>query len=78
MFGNRSMMNRAGLCVMSSHTCSAPLFFISLSIARATTSRGASDFNGCHASMNSLPSSDLSTPPSPRTASLMRNDFAFG
>ena len=46
MFGNRSMMNRAGLWVMSSSTQSAPLFFISLSMARATTSRGASDFSG--------------------------------
>jgi hypothetical protein len=39
------MMNGAGLWVMSNHTCVAPLFLISLSIARATMSRGASDFS---------------------------------
>ncbi len=78
MFGKRSMRKRAGLWVMSSSTLSAPLFFISLSIARATMSRGARDFSGCAASMNSTPPTLLSTAPSPRTASLMRNDFAFG
>ena len=46
MFGNRSMVNGAGLCVMSSSTHSAPLRFISLSMARATMSRGASDLSG--------------------------------
>ncbi len=46
MLGKRSMRKAAGLWVMSSRTWSAPLFFISVSMARATMSRGARDLSG--------------------------------
>src|SRR4030065_205327 len=53
-----------------------PRFFISKSIARATTSRGASSARSSWTCMKRLPSGSNSLPPSPRTASLMRKDLA--
>ena len=48
-------------------------------MARATTSRGARSFqSGEYFAMNALPSGDSSTPPSPRTASLIRKPSAPG
>jgi hypothetical protein len=76
--GNRSRRN-AGVCaLMSRYTQSSPVRFISKSIARATTSRGARSFIGWWRSMNASPVDSRSTPPSPRSASLIRKLFAAG
>ena len=54
-------------------------FFISKSIARATMSRGASSArSSCSGMKRATPSGSFSTPPSPRTASLIRKDLACG
>ena len=69
---------RGSLCVMSRSTCSAPVRFISWSIARATMSRGASSARGSYSFMNGVPSRRRRMAPSPRSASEMRKFFACG
>ena len=69
MFGKRSRTNAGFLSVMSSSTWSAPVLFISKSMARATTSRGASSPRGSWLFMNGVPSRRRRTAPSPRSAS---------
>ena len=78
MFGKCSRMNSAGWCEMSRYTQSRPCFFISKSMARATTSRGASSARGSCCGMKRVPSGSSSRPPSPRTASLIRKDLTCG
>ena len=78
MVGNLDRMKSAGLCVMSRYTHFAPLRFISASMARATMSRGASSRWGWAFSMKRWPRPLIKMPPSPRTASEMRNDLIEG
>ncbi len=55
-----------------------PCFLISKSIARATMSRGASSPRASCCGMKRVPSGRRRMPPSPRTASEIRNDLACG
>ncbi len=55
-----------------------PEFFSSVSIAWATTSRGARLFMGWYLSMKGVPFFSFRIAPSPRTASLIRNALASG
>ena len=57
------------MTVASSSTWSLPHAFISVAMARATTSRGASSFMGWYPGMNRSPLVLYKRAPAPRTAS---------
>ena len=63
---------------MSRNTQSSPVRFISESIARATTSRGARSAIVVVAVHEGVARGGRRIPPSPRTASVIRNDLACG
>mmetsp|Transcript_8737 Transcript_8737/g.36883 ORF Transcript_8737/g.36883 Transcript_8737/m.36883 type:complete len:214 (+) Transcript_8737:1833-2474(+) len=81
--GKARRVSSASRCVTSSQThaasfpCSSAAF-ISRSMARATTSRGASSSRSSYRSMNRHPpvGASNSLPPWPRTASVTRNAFS--
>ncbi len=81
MLGKCACRNAGLWCEMSRCTQSRPCFFISKSMARATTSRGASSARGSCAGMKRVPPAEggsSNRPPSPRTASLIRKVFSCG
>eukprot|EP00955_Chlamydomonas_euryale_P109389 365930-Chlamydomonas_euryale.AAC.10 len=63
----------ASTCEMSSSTCVWPCLAIWSLMARATTSRGASSSRSSYWCMKRSPCRLYSRPPSPRTASVIRN-----
>ena len=78
MFGKRSMMKRAGLVRdVEQHIIRAALFHLAVDGARHDVAR-RERFQRMIFVHELTPVVVLSTPPSPRTASLMRNDFALG
>ncbi len=73
MCGKLFLIASAFRCVRSRWTNSAPVFFSSASMPRATMSRGARSPRGSYCFMNSSPLTLRNTPPNPLIASEMRN-----
>mmetsp|Transcript_15232 Transcript_15232/g.18363 ORF Transcript_15232/g.18363 Transcript_15232/m.18363 type:complete len:207 (-) Transcript_15232:943-1563(-) len=79
MFGKCLRISSRGLWLMSRKTQESPRDFIWWSIARATTSRGASSSLESYSGMKRCISELSRIPPSPRTASVIKNAFVrFG
>ena len=72
MLGKCFFVSSASLCVTSKHTWSKPCIFISLSMARATISRGARLRRSSYFCMNSSPEGSRNIPPYPRMASVIK------
>ena len=78
MPGKFRLTSSPSTCVMSKKTHGEPVRFISLSMLRATTSRGASSSLSSYLDMKRSPRALYSLPPCPLTASVIKNAFSFG